>query len=180
MIQKRKYRIIAAFLLVVFSLNTILGFACSVGLDMGYNSKHHHDDQALAAVVHIHSSGKKYVHHEKHDRNNSTKRPHHERAISNEINSENNDCCSGEVRKFGQADKVLPETAGLVHPVFLSPFIDGQFKVVFPTAFDIVKDIKPFFRSYHPPIPDIRIAIRSFQIWFWFNSYWSFPGISGM
>ena len=164
MIQKRKYRIVAAFLLVVFSLNTILGFACSVGLDMGYNSKHHHDEPTQEVVVHIHSGGKQHVHHEKHDCNDHRKRPHHERAISNEINSENNDCCSGEVTKFGQADKVLPQTAGLVHPVFLSPFIDGQFDVVFPSAFDMVKDIKQFFRSYHPPIPDIRIAIRSFQI----------------
>ena len=31
----------AAFLLIVFALNTVLGFACSMGLDMGYNKSHH-------------------------------------------------------------------------------------------------------------------------------------------
>lgn len=31
----------ALFLLVTFSMNTVVGFACSMGVDMGFNSHHH-------------------------------------------------------------------------------------------------------------------------------------------
>jgi hypothetical protein len=58
---KRKYKIIASFLLTIFSVNTVVGFACSVGIDMGFNSKHHHDEESTEAVVHIHADGKKHI-----------------------------------------------------------------------------------------------------------------------
>src|SRR5882757_4460955 len=35
----------AAFLLVVFALNTVVGFACSMGVNMGFNSHHHHQEK---------------------------------------------------------------------------------------------------------------------------------------
>jgi hypothetical protein len=38
----RTIQLKAVFLLAVFTLNTMVGFACAVGLDMGFNSKHHH------------------------------------------------------------------------------------------------------------------------------------------
>ena len=68
--KNRSIQLNAAFLLVVFSMNTIVGFACSLGLDMGYNSKHHGEDAATEAVVHIHKDGKKHVHFEKKKSNN--------------------------------------------------------------------------------------------------------------
>ena len=34
----------AALLLLVFGLNTIIGFACAVGVDMGFNTSHHHNN----------------------------------------------------------------------------------------------------------------------------------------
>ncbi|MEP7107158.1 MAG: hypothetical protein ABI760_04235 [Ferruginibacter sp.] len=52
---------------------------------------------------------------------------------------------------------------------------DGGYQMEMPVAavkagdhllvnIDIVRDIKPLVRSYHPPISDIRIAIQLFQI----------------
>ena len=44
--------------MIVFSLNTIIGFACAVGIDMGFNSTDHHDEEATETSVHIHADGK--------------------------------------------------------------------------------------------------------------------------
>ena len=46
--------------MLVFSLNTVIGFACAVGINMGFNTTHHHEEEATEAVVHIHKDGKKY------------------------------------------------------------------------------------------------------------------------
>lgn len=54
----------AVFLLIVFCMNTITGFACGVGFDMGFNKKHHHDDLKAKQTVHIHEDGKKLSYHE--------------------------------------------------------------------------------------------------------------------
>lgn len=56
---------------MVFSLNTVVGFACSLGLDIRYISAHTGDDAATEAVVHIHKDGKKHIHYEKKKSSNS-------------------------------------------------------------------------------------------------------------
>ena len=75
MMRRINYKIVAAFLLLVFSLNTIAGFACSVGIDLGYNSKHHPVHETIQAVAHIHQDGKKHIHFEK-QKNSGHKTPH--------------------------------------------------------------------------------------------------------
>lgn len=50
--RSRTIQLKAIFLLAVFTLNTLVGFACAVGLDMGFNSKHHHHKEGT--VVHHH------------------------------------------------------------------------------------------------------------------------------
>ena len=57
----------AAFLLVVFGLNTLVGFACAVGVDMSFNSSHH-DEEAIE--VHVHADGTK------HENNNEIVKKH--------------------------------------------------------------------------------------------------------
>jgi hypothetical protein len=69
--KNRSIQLKAAILLMVFSLNTVVGFVCSLGLDIGYNSKHHGVDTATEAVVHIHKDGKKHIHHEKKKSSNN-------------------------------------------------------------------------------------------------------------
>ena len=162
--NKRKYKIIAIFLLTVFSLNTVVGFACSVGIDMGFNSKHHHDEDVTEAVVHIHSDGKKHVHYEKKENHNHTKsNPHDQESNHHKSNNKKDNCCNDDVLQFEQLDKAVPYSLTINHPIFLISFFDAYYNADLPSP-GIVKDIKQFVRSYHPPISNIRIAIQSFQI----------------
>ena len=152
--KQKKYKILAAFFMVVFSLNTVVGFACSVGIDMGFNSKHHHDDDATGAEVHFHSDGKKHIH---------SKSYHGQANNHHKSDNKKNDCCNDQVYQFEQLDKSVQHSLNIIHPSFLIAFFDVFYNVVLP-SFGNVKDIKQFVRNYHPPIPDIRIAIQSFQI----------------
>ena len=160
----RKYKIIAAVLLVVFSLNTVVGFACSVGIDMGYHSRHHQDEETTEPVVHIHKNGKEHIHYEKksgHDRNKSH---HHDQANKDgKLKEDKGNCCNDTVLQIQQLDKSVPQALSIVHPTFLISY-SYAFYNVHLLPFDVVKNIKQFVRSYHPPIPDIRIEIQSFQI----------------
>lgn len=154
----KKHSFIAAFLLVGFSINTLMGFACSVGVDMGYNSRHHaHTDATVADRAH----------EGKHDHHAVTTTPHsHKQKVAEQEQpcSSKDDCCGDTVRKFEQLDKSVPKPPGLVHPVFLTTFVAAYYHLPLFLQEGVVKDIRQFVRSYHPPIPDIRLAIQSFQI----------------
>lgn len=155
----------AAFLLVVFALNTVVGFACSVGVDMGFNTKHHEENEATEAVVHIHKDGKKHIHHEKKESHSHDKAHKHDQASNHEkSDSEKGNCCTDDVKEFQDIAKSVPSSVSLIHPVFFIAFLASYYDISLLPYTDVVRDIKPFVRSYHPPIPDIRIAIQSFQI----------------
>ena len=151
----------AAFLLTAFGLNTVIGFACSIGMDMGFNSKHHHNDELTEAVVHIHKDGKKHIHYEKKDTH--SKAQHHDQGNDKRSEKQKDDCCNDKVQQLEQLDKSVPPSPNIICPVFSIGFFDVFYNVSLPTN-DIVRNIKQFVRSYHPPIPDIRIAIQSFLI----------------
>jgi len=134
----------AAFLLLVFALNTVVGVACSMGVNMGFN-KHHHDEP----TVHVHADGK--LHHHKHE-----KQQGHSHGKDN--------CCNDAVVKFQQIDKNLapsaqaisgaPIMAALVSPIFsIDIFATSQ-----------IAHTTRVIQYYHPPPPDIRVFIQSFQI----------------
>ena len=91
-------KIKAFSLLTVFSLNMLLGFACSLGINMGYNRDHHHLNSVsekysdnLVTDCHADFSG---------DDN------------SNEGSDSSNDkdCCSNGVVKFFKLDKNISTT----------------------------------------------------------------------
>ncbi len=165
MISNTSIQIRAAFLLMVFALNTVVGFACSVGVDMGFNSKHHHDDEATEAVVHIHKDGKKHIHSENKESHGRGISPNHDQANNpHKSGSDKDNCCNDKVKSFQQLDKSVPNSVKVIHPVFFTAFLASYYNINILPHTDIVKDIKPFVRSYHPPISDIRIAIQSFQI----------------
>ena len=156
----------AGFLLIIFSLNSIIGFACAAGMDMGFNSTHHHDNEVTDAVVHVHKDGKKHVHHEKKESHKHDKTHHHDKA-DNDASKDKNDkgsCCNDKVTKFEQLDKSFPNSLNAIHPIFFAAFLSSFYKVVLLHHSDVIIDNKYFVRSYHPPIPNIRIAIQSFQI----------------
>lgn len=140
----------AALLLTVFGLNTAIGFACAIGVDMSFNSTHHHDEKATE--VHVHADGKKH-HHEK---------PTH--SHENKHKEEKGGCCNDSVIKFSQADKSVPQSNSIVNPVFFTAFIATYYNIDITYPSQVSGNTKYFVRSYHPPIPDIRIAIQSFQI----------------
>lgn len=147
----------AAFLIIVFSLNTIIGFACAIGINMGFNTTNHHEQEETEAIVHIHKDGKKHVHH------NAGGKHHDETNNHKEKNGKDN-CCHDKVIKITQIDKSIPQSlSALVSSVFFIAFI-SSFHSIDSLFTSQSVSIKYFVRSHHPPIPDIRIAIQSFQI----------------
>ena len=155
----------AALLLMVFSLNTIVGFACAIGVDMGFNSKHHHEDESSEAVVHVHIDGKKHVHQNKKENYSYDKSHHHDESQSQiQSSNEKDNCCNCKVTKFEQLDKSLPNLLNRINPLFFVSLVSSfhNFDVFF--ASQLAPNVRQFVRSYHPPIPNIRIAIQSFQI----------------
>lgn len=162
MTKQGKNKIRALFLLSIFSLNTVVGFACSLGFDLGFNSKHHHGEETAEAVVHIHADGKKHIHQEKGSHDHSKSHQQNETGNHHKPDKEKDNCCSDKVAQLVQIDKSVPQSLTIAHPIFLNTFFDIFYNAVLPL--DIIKDIKQFVRSYHPPISKIRIAIQSFQI----------------
>ena len=139
----------AVFLLLVFSLNTIVGFACSVGVDMGFNSTHHHDEETIV---------EKDAHHDT---------SHHHDEADNHHKSKNgkDNCCNDKVTKFSQLDKAVPQSLNaVINPIFFTAFVSSFYNIDVLTASKAPSNIKPFVRSSPPTIPDIRVAIQSFQI----------------
>lgn len=140
----------AAFLLVVFSLNTIVGFACAMGVDMGFNSKHHHhDDDGVSAIDHHHENA---MHH--HDE---------EKRAKNKSTDEDN-CCNKHVVKFSQSDKLLTQVlnAEIKPPVTLIFLHSFYLSYLAPFA-KTTKHILVARRCFID-FPDIRVSIQSFQI----------------
>jgi hypothetical protein len=141
--RNKSIQLKAAFLLIVFSMNMIIGFAYAVGIDMGFNS-HHHEESAIESVA---------IHH------------HHDNNVENHQTKNNKDnCCNDEVMQFQKIDKALASSINVINPVSFSSNVSSFYNTDILSPSTQISDIKYFVRSHHPPIPDIRIAIRSFQI----------------
>jgi hypothetical protein len=136
----------AAFLVLVFGFNTVTGFACAIGIDMGFNKTHHHEDEATE----VHADGTKH-HHKEAEHKHSPK-------------DEKDDCCNDKVVKISQADKAIPQATQLPSPVFSTIFVAVSSNVDISFLSQVNSSTKYFVLGHHPPIPDIRIAIQSFQI----------------
>lgn len=131
----------AFILLFVFSLNTLISFACSFGIDMDFNSKRHHNEGNVAVA-------------------------HHDEADNHHKSKDNKDnCCNDNVINFAKVDKSVPQTSySGINSLFFTAFISSFYNVDVLATFKVTINIKYFVRSYHPPISDIRIAIQSFQV----------------
>jgi len=138
----------AAFLLILFSFNMMVGFACAVGVDMDFNTTHHPEKEATE--LHIHANGKKH---------------HHQKQEHKHTDSEKkDDCCNDKVLKISQTDKAVPQATKLLSSSFFSAFIATYYNINITYPSQAITSTKYFVRGHHPPIPDIRIAIQSFQI----------------
>jgi hypothetical protein len=164
----------AAFLLVVFSLNTLVGFACSMGLDMGFNTSHH-NDEAIEPSVHIHTDGKKHHHQpepakvnvhihaggKKHEHKTETAKQHHEKKETQK--KDKDDCCNDDVLKFQSLDKNLNKN---VRAAINAPALVAIISIF--VGVDMLKASAELQSQIHrylfPPPPDILISIQRFQI----------------
>ena len=164
----------ALFLLVVFATNTAVGFACAIGVDMGFNSPHN-SQTAEAAKVHVHDDGKKHVHENEpsevttHVHEDGMKHQHDSEPVKQTpadgtglLAKDNGGCCTNEVQAFQNLDKNVSVNTGISLPVFvamLSIYLDIDFSAA-------IKDFPVNYKArfYYPPPPDIRIAIQRFQI----------------
>ena len=164
----------AAFLLLVFGLNTIVGFACSLGLNMSFNASHHKEDVS-APAIHIHADGKKHVHTKvtakpavhvhadgkKHQHDNEPLKHHPEEKETSK--NDKKGCCNDDVLQFQNLDKNLNQNAKTV--------IDVPAMVAILSIFSGIELFKTSatsqlsaIRYLFPPPPNIRIVIHRFQV----------------
>ena len=142
----------ATLLLIVFSMNTVVGFACAMGVDMGYNNSHH-EAEATEVAVHVHADGKKHHHDKKPVANHLDKKDA----------SKKDDCCNDKVIKFQNLDKSLSQNPNVAinAPVFVAILSSFFGLDIFKPAQVIPEK---YFEFFHPPPPDILIVIQRFQI----------------
>ncbi len=144
----------AIFLLIVFALNTVVGFACAMGHLVTVTHSHGND-----ALPHQHGSDASHHHGSGHHHHGTEALTH-----TGPAEKEKGGCCSDEVVKFQHIEKNLTQNVkvGYDAPVFFliknSFFNTCIFKAYQPAP---QKSIASFF---HPPPPDILIAIQRFQI----------------
>ena len=162
----------ALFLLVSFSLNIVVGFACSLGLDMGFNAHHHnHHD-------HHHHDKEKHAHeHPVKDHGEADENHHHHHHAAGHVHArkssntfatftaaENDNCCNSLVVSFQSLDKQLAQKdvsaakSIVAHTFFIlpeAPFLKKN------RHYEPIKT-PPKIHGYSPP--DIRVLIQSFQI----------------
>ena len=162
-------KIKALFLLVTFSLNSVVGFACSVGVDMGFNSHHHHS----------HDSGKHHEHSDadNHHEHDGSKSHGHEHGLKSNSYSDfdhniasftspgEDNCCKDFVVGFQNMDKMVAKVCGGIQQLqaAISPYI-----IPVITGLDLNKGFLRHFqippKEIDLPPPDIMIIVQSFLI----------------
>ena len=151
--NRNRYILIKGFLLlVVFSINTVVSFACSVS-DFVHSS-HHSTDKSVPA--HSHQHGK---HHGDHN-HDQDKNKHND----GNSNSNSDKCCASIVVKIEQSDKSVSKNIDAPSPLFFSYTTIIFFSVFHLFSFATDKHFPQHLRWPPATIPDIRIAIQSFQI----------------
>ena len=153
-------KIKAAFLLIVLALNTVVGFACAMGVHMGFNAPHHEEENAGSVTVHVHANGKKHHHTASSNRHNNNETTHKH----NKKKGEKEGCCNDEVLKFQNLDKQVNQNAkiSIVAPV-LTSYIAAFWGIDLVTLLtDPPQKLR--VRFFYPPPPDILISIQKFQV----------------
>jgi hypothetical protein len=155
----------AGLLLLAFALNTTIGFACAIGVDMGFNSIHYdYDDSKIETEIHIHPNGQKHEHNKNSVDQHQDKSPAHHHDNKSKNNEQKEGCCNDSVVDFLQLDKSIPQSATALNPIFFAAIITVFHNSDIVYLPQVSGSSRYFARNYHPPIQDIRIAIQSFQI----------------
>lgn len=146
---------IALILLVVFSMNSVVSFACSLG---GLFHAMHHQQSSLAIAPGPHQ-------HEQADK------PHHSHEKKDQGDTESDtrpvkdNCCSDKASEIEKVDKSVSRIIEAPKLTFLPLFIaffTSPFKVLPATESIEVDDLVRW--RILTTIPDTRIVIQSFQI----------------
>ena len=162
--RQQKNKIKAAFLLLMFSLNTVVSFACSVGLVDFSKDRHNHDESHSHEKPHSHKSA-----HDHHDENN-IQRNHQHLATDNHHSpaEEKDNCCSDNIVKVTTLDKAVTNVNQNPLPLPLVDVLAAVYAFILPDYYStklLIRPKPPFDRSWDVfDDMNIRIAIQSFQI----------------
>lgn len=166
----RYIKIKALVLSAVFSLNTVVGFACSIGLDLGYNSFHH----KKAVIETQEQSHENSCHHQHkpvetkkdtHRHDDGVVHGHHNDLQKKEADSKDlpaDDCCSNEVYKFNDLAKNITQEKTGNKLLVLSAIPHSFFDQIVSGINEI--PLLHSSRFLFPPPPDILVSIQKFQI----------------
>jgi hypothetical protein len=151
----------AVFLTILFLSNTVVGFACTIGTDLIFNKAHHGEHSAITTTkVHNHPKGTKPHSHSNKNGESSAAHAHKKKQEGKKDN-----CCKDEVVRFAAVDKQISKATSIKAPRILANFLHPAFILAdVEMANEHTPDKSYFVRCHHPPIPDIRIAVQSFQI----------------
>ena len=153
MTLRKKNMITALFLLMVFSLNTLAGFACSIGVDMGYNSRHHKHEK------HYHEKGKKNEAGLTHGYLNF-------KYTGPGFSNPSDDCCANQVNSFAKLDKILAnDIYSIKIPIsYIFSYLKINREGNNDTGISVNSRFQLVRRSCSLDDTDIRISIQSFQV----------------
>ncbi len=157
LVNKRTYYK-ALLLLIVFSLNTVISFACS--FSSFFHGFHHHNNPTTPE--HKHSGNHHDSQGEKNKHDHGTQ-PEHKHESGSPDNSKD-DCCSSAVIQIEKLEKAVSRTIEAPHAIFVA----SQFAVY--KELSSLPALKNTFFPDHvrwqhtATIQDLRIVIQSFQI----------------
>ena len=143
-------------MLLVFGLNTVIGFACAVGFTIG--SKNHH---AESSKPHEHATEAKpkHEHAGKAAHGHGTKTTHQHNKAENKNQKDN--CCKDEVVKFQNLDKVLQQHSKALFTPVLVAFVSSFLLDInqYTTA-----HVQKVYRTFYPPPKQIITLIHRYQV----------------
>ncbi|MEQ7802133.1 hypothetical protein ABDJ41_20220 [Pedobacter sp. ASV1-7] len=136
----------AIFLLVIFLLNTVVGFGCALAMEVG-----DHDEPAHHG-------------HKDHDHHHAGGHEHKTTPISGQNFTKEDPCCKTLVNDLATQSKLVPEISKVQFFLPVLWLTDHSYSLLIP-----VTDVKLGRGAYadhreRPPNKDIRIVIQSFQI----------------
>ena len=77
---------------------------------------------------------------------------------------DDDDCCNDSLIKLSQVDKSCPQFFTIAGLNFFTAFISSFYSIDILHSLKGHANARYYVRNHHPPIPDIRLAIQSFQI----------------
>ncbi len=140
----------AVFLLVIFLLNTVVGFGCALAMDSNHDDENHSHAKSAAHVDKGHS----------HEHGDEHKSP----PLSGLNFSKEDPCCKKVVNELTIQSKLMPETAKVLVVLPVVWLTNYAYTLLVPVS-SIEPDQSGYVdHRYRPPNEDIRISIQSFQI----------------